>query len=108
MIVSKKLKWNPNKWKEKPRYELDLSINKRRIHIFYHHSEISEGRLINDIEERSGQEVVVYIPEMPKIGEDITFYLCIIGYLPNYSKLCPPESGCCPHCGERISGYSEA
>lgn len=108
MIVSKKLKWNPNKWRERPRYELDLSIDKKRVHIFYDYSEISETRLIEDIEERTGQEVVVYMPDMPAIGVDITFYLCILGYLPKYKKPISQPKECCPHCGERISGYVEA
>jgi hypothetical protein len=107
MIVTKRLRFNPYKWKEKPRYELDISIDKKRVHLFYDYSEVSEKRLKTDIEDATGKEIIIYIPELPAVGKEIPFYLCVPGYHPSYSTSSNLISGCCPNCGERILGYGE-
>ena len=96
MIYKKSMK--PNR-KTKTLFELDMEIEKVRVRKFYPIHTISESRLVHDIEEITGKDIAVYIPEEPVRGRPLDFWLDVIGYSPlNYNGN-PERFINCPSCG---------
>lgn len=88
-------------------YDLDIRINKKRLHTSLSYNELTQKIIEEKIQEITSYDVVVYIPEIPKKGDDLFLYIDILGYFPYHCRTdrlkdLHSQIKTCPCCGFRL------
>lgn len=101
MILSKTMRYRFHQW------DLDIRINKKRLHTTFSFKDLRQEIIEKEIQKITSYDIVVYIPQLPKKGEDLFLYIAILGYFPYHCRTdrlkdLHSQIKTCPCCGFRL------